>query len=235
MSRWASPPWSLVGVALAGGLVGAAGVWTVERARGGPVGAQVHDYLLAHPEIVEQAIQGVTDLQTGRLIARHREDIEKPFAGAWAGNPKADVTLVEYFDYNCGYCRAALPAVAELLRRDPKLRIVYREYPILAQSSVDAARVSLAAAAQGKYARFHEALYAAGPVTPATIAAAAAASGVDPARAPADADTELARNRAVAGALGLGGTPMWVVGDRVLSGIQPLETLQAAVAAARAR
>ncbi len=222
-------------VALAGGLIGAGAMWGVERSRGGPVGEQVRTYLLAHPEVVEQAMQGVQELQTGRLVARYRDDIERPFAGAWAGNPKGDVTLVEYFDYNCGYCRASLPAIAELLRRDPGLRIVYRDYPILSQESVDAARVSLAAAAQGKFPRFHQALYDAGPVTPASLAAAARAAGVDAARLPAEADTELARNRAVANALGMGGTPMWVVGDRVLSGAQPLAALEKAIAAARAR
>ena len=227
--------WALPAVALASGVIGAAGVRSLDRMQGGPVGEQVRTYLLAHPEVVEQAMQGVQELQTARLVERYRDDIEKPFADAWAGNPKGDVTLVEYFDYNCGYCRAALPEVAKLLARDSKLKIVYRDYPILSQESVDAARVSLAAAAQGKFPRFHQALYDAGPVTPASIAAAARSAGVDPARAAPDADTELARNRAVANALGLGGTPMWVVGDRVLSGAQTLDALEKAVATARAR
>ncbi|WP_375393116.1 DsbA family protein [uncultured Sphingomonas sp.] len=222
--------------ALAGAALGAGAVWGVDRlGPGGAVGPQVRAYLLGHPEVVEQAIQGMQAMQTARLVAAHRDDIVIPYAGAWAGDPKGDVTVVEYFDYNCSYCRASLPVLAQLLRDDPHIRIVYRELPILAETSVDAARASLAAARQGRYAAFHQALYAAGPVSAATIAAAARAAHVDPARVPADADAELHRNRAAYAALGMGGTPSWVVGDRVLSGIQPIETLEAAVAAARGK
>ena len=228
--------WLLPLAALTGGLVGAGAMWGATQARpGGSVGPQVRAYLLSHPEVTEQAIQAMQDMQTGRIVARHRADIVPPYAGAWAGNPHGDVTVVEYFDYNCGYCRASLPTVTDLLRRDPKVRVTYRDLPILAQSSADAARVSLAAAAQGRFRAFHTALYNAGPVSAASIAAAARQAGVDATRLPDDIDVELGRNHATAAALGLQGTPMWVIGDRVLSGAQTLDTLEEAVKAARDR
>jgi len=154
---------------------------------------------------------------------------------AWAGNPRGDVTVVEYFDYNCGYCRAILPEVDKLIAADPNIRVVYRELPVLSAISHTAALASLAAARQGRFATFHQALYRLGPVSEATIAAAAGTAHVTvPASAsPAD-EAEIARNLKIAGELGMNGTPAWVIGDRVLAGALPLDTLQAAIAAARA-
>lgn len=228
MSRWLLPA-----AALAGGVIGAGAMWGLDRARAGAVGPQVRAYLLAHPEVIPEAMTRLQDRENGKLVARHRAAIVRPYGSAWAGNPRGDVTVVEYLDYNCGYCRATLPVVAQLIARDPRVRVVYRELPVLAESSRAAARASLAAAAQGRHARFHQALYAAGPVTPASIAAAGRAAGIDPARVPNDAQAELDRNLEVARALGFSGTPSWVVGDRILSGAQPVEALEAAVKAAR--
>ena len=212
-----------------------------DRAR---IESVVRDYILAHPEILPEAMQKLQDRETAdrgnraaMAAVQNRKAIETPFGSAWAGNPAADVTLVEYFDYNCGYCRASLPAVAALLKSDRKVRIVYREFPILAQSSVDAAKMSLAAAAQGKFQAFHDALYAGGPVTAQSIATAAQKAGLDAARAAAfapRAQAEIAANEAMAQKLGLTGTPSWVIGRKVVSSALPLEELQKAVAAARA-
>lgn len=230
MTRWLLPV-----AALLGAVIGAGAMLASDRARGGPVGAEVRAYLLDHPEVIAQAMTRLQDRDTARLVAAHRAAIVTPYAGAWAGNPRGDVAVVEYFDYNCSYCRASLPVIAQLLQDDPGVRLVYREAPILAESSRTAARVSLAAARQGHYAAFHQALYAAGPVSDATIAAAARAARVDPARVPDDAMTELHRNVESYAALGMGGTPSWVIGDRVLSGAQTLDALKAAVATARGR
>ena len=227
--------WVLPAVAIVGALGGAAAMWGIDQSRGGAVGPQIRAYLLAHPEVIPEAMGKLQDRESGKLIAARRDAIVRPYAGAWAGNPQGDVTLVEYFDYNCGYCRASLPAIAQLLQRDPKLRIVYRELPILAQSSHAAARASLAAAAQGRYVPFHQALYAAGPVSDASIAATAKTTGVDPSRVPADADMEIRRNVETAQALGMSGTPTWVIGDRLLQGAQSLDALEDAVAAVRGR
>lgn len=230
MSRWRFPA-----IAVAGAVLGGVAMWGIDQSRpGGGSGSQVRAYLLAHPEVIPEAMDRLRDRESGRLVAQHRDAITRPYAGAWAGNPRGDVTLIEYFDYNCGYCRASLPTLARLIARDPQLRVVYRELPILSEASRTAAHISLAAAAQGRFTRFHDALYAAGPISDATLASAAASAGIDPARVPADADAELKRNGQMAATLGLNGTPSWVVGNRILSGAQPLETLEAAVAAARA-
>ena len=228
--------WTLVAVALAGGLVGAGAVWTVHPAAGG--GSDVRTYLLAHPEVIPEAMQKLQERESGKSVAANRAAIETPFGNAVAGNPRGDVTLVEYYDYNCGYCRASLPAIRRLVASDPKLRVVFRELPILAPTSRDAARMSLLAATQGKFARFHDALYGGGRVSAESIAAAARTAGVATGRLPALAprlDAEIAANLDMAAKLGMTGTPSWVVGDRVLSGALPVEELEKAIAAARAR
>lgn len=226
-----------------GATFGAGGMWLAERAVPGELsGADrsrveqiVRDYVLANPEIIPQAMQRLQEREGEKAIAADRSRIETPYKGAVMGNPDGDVTLVEFFDYNCGYCRASLPIIEQLIERDPKVRVVFRELPILAEESRDAARASLAAAAQGRFVPFHNALYAAGPVTADSIAAAARTAGVDLSKIPDDADTEIAGNIGLATKLGISGTPAWVVGDRVLSGALPLDRLQDAVAAARAR
>lgn len=233
----------LVVVALIGAALGAAGVVAYDRVAPGGLGAAdtgrvervVHDYVLAHPEIIPEAMQRLQDRESAKAVAA-AGDLTRPFGSAWAGNPRGDVTLVEYYDYNCGYCRASLPLIRQLVQRDPKLRVVYRELPILAPSSRAAARASLLAASQGRFAAFHDALYAGGPVSDTTIAAAATRAGVDLRRAAAftvRADAEIARNLKTAGQLSLSGTPSWVVGGRVLAGALPIEQLEAAIAAAR--
>ncbi|WP_417158967.1 DsbA family protein [Sphingomonas panaciterrae] len=226
-----------------GATFGAGGMWLAERAVPGELsGADrsrveqiVRDYVLANPEIIPQAMQRLQEREGEKAIAADRSRIETPYKGAVMGNPDGDVTLVEFFDYNCGYCRASLPIIEQLIERDPKVRVVFRELPILAEESRDAARASLAAAAQGRFVPFHNALYAAGPVTADSIASAARTAGVDLSKIPDDADTEIAGNIGLATKLGISGTPAWVVGDRVLSGALPLDRLQDAVAAARAR
>ncbi len=228
MSRW--PSWIVAAVIGLG--AGAGAMLLVDRQSG----AGTRDYLLAHPEVIPEAMQRLRDRETARIIAPGRVAIETPTGSAWAGNPRGDVTLVEYYDDNCGYCRASLPTGAALLKSDPGARGVSRERPTLAPASVAAARASGAAARQGRYAGFRDALYAAGPVSDATIAAAALAAGVDTRGTPAPADeATIAANLKAANELGMTGTPGWVVGDRVMIGAQTLEALQDAVAAARRR
>ena len=239
MTRWLLPAMVGLGLVLGGG-----GVWLAER--GGAIESGdrvklervVHDYLLAHPEIIPQAMQRLQDGETGRVVAANRAAITTPVGDAWIGNPKGDVTLVEYFDYQCGYCRASLPTIAKLVERDPKLRVVFRDFPVLSEESNVAAQLSIAAARQNRFKRFHDALYAGGPVTSATMQAAARTAGIDPAalqraaQAPQVADAVRA-NLTIGRQLGLTGTPAWVVGDRVLSGALPIEELERAIAEAR--
>src|SRR3546814_17888755 len=91
----------------------------------------VHDYILAHPEIIPQAIERLQAKRTASLVDRHRTELETPFAGGWEGAMDGDVVLVEFFDYACGYCKASLPAIDRLLSEDNGLKVVYREIPIL--------------------------------------------------------------------------------------------------------
>ena len=199
---------------------------------------QVREYLLSHPEVIPEAMAALDARDNGKIVAEHRGQIQKVIGDAWLGNPRGDVTVVEFFDYNCTYCRGSLPTMTALVKADPNVKVVFRELPILAQSSYDAAKLSYAAAVQGKFRAFHDPLYKAGPVTPATLAAAARRAGIDLAAAKASeqaAEAEVKANVTVARALKTSGTPTWVIGDQVLIGMQPLEELQAAVKAARGR
>ena len=219
---------SLVVLGASGGLRGGAGSG----------GAQVRAYLLMHPEIIPEAMAALQARDAGRAVAANRTAITTPVGDAWLGNPKGDVTVVEYFDYNCVYCRGSLPIIAQLVKADPNVRVVFRELPVLSQASYDAAKISYAAARQGRFRAFHDPLYRAGPVSPATLAAAARGAGVDLAAArtvEGAAEAEIKANIAVARELGMAGTPSWVVGDQVLSGLRQLGELQAAVKAARDR
>ena len=233
MSRWTPYLGAVLGLLLG---AGAMLWWIGESGRDARGGEAIRAYLLDHPEVIQEAMGRLQEREAGKQVAANRPAIETPVGSAWAGNPRGDVTVVEYYDYNCGYCRASLPTIRQLVAAEPGVRIVYRELPVLAQSSLVAARASLLAARQGRFARFHDALYAAGPVSDETIAAAERAAGVDTTRAaeaePA-ADTEIRANLAMQQRLGIGGTPSWVVGDRVLTGAQTLDQLRTAVAAAR--
>lgn len=234
-SRWA--------ILLAAGAGLAAGSVASRAAAGDPdraaIEAIVHDYILAHPEIIPQAIEELRTRQTKAAIDADRSAIETPFAGAWAGNPKGDVTLVMFSDYACPYCKASGPEVDRLLAEDPKLKVVWREIPVLGPQSEAAARDALAAAKQGRYLPFHRALLAAsGRPDEETVAAVGRGAGLDPAKlavagtAP-DIAAEIAHNLALAGKLGIDGTPTFVVGDRMLSGAVGYEALKAAIAAVR--
>lgn len=198
----------------------------------------VRDYILAHPEIIPEAMTRLKTREETRLVADHRRALETPFAGAWAGAAAPDVTLVEFFDYACGFCRASLPDVDRLIREDGKLRVVFRELPILTAQSEVAARVSLAAAKQGRFLDFHRALYAKGRQGDAELAAVGKASGLDPAAAARDARAadiqgEIDDNLALARALKLDGTPAFVVGDRILNGAVGYDALKQAIEEAR--
>lgn len=233
----------MLGMVLLGVVAGAGGMMLADRIAPGDLATAdrtriervVREYVLANPDIIPEALQKLQDRETGKAVAARRGAVETPYGNAWIGNPKGDVTLVEFFDYNCGYCRASLPMIEQLVAADRNVRVVFRELPVLAPSSRAAARASLTAAAQGKWKGFHDTLYKLGPVTQQTIATAARQAGVDLAKVPDDVDEEIGRNMTSAGRLGMTGTPSWVVGDRVLSGLQSLDRLQAAVAAARAR
>src|SRR5687768_2550520 len=203
-------------------------------------GRLVRDYILANPEIIPEAMQRLQDRDSARAVAAHRAAIETPFAGAWAGAADGDVVLVEFFDYACSYCRKSNPDIDRLLREDGKLKMVWREWPVLGPDSETAAEISLAAAEAGRFKQFHDRMFALGRPSPATIAEARRLVGISDEqvaalRGSAAAGTELRRNYELARAIGATGTPTFVVGDRVLQGAVGYDRLKDAIAEARAR
>lgn len=226
----------IFGAALAGGIIGAlltAAVllFALPNVLSSRI---VRQGLLADPKILSDAVDALRDAQYEPVLAANRAAIETPFASSWKGAAKPDVTLVEFFDYACPYCKASNPAVDRLLQDDKGLRVVYRELPILGPDSVTAARLSLEASKLGRFAKFHDTLWAAGRPAPNTIAAAAEAAGI-PTKPDGDPEieAELKRNYALAGQLGATGTPLFVIGDRVMNGAVGYDTLKQAVDAAR--
>jgi protein-disulfide isomerase len=173
--------------------------------------------------------------QAAAAVTPRRAQFETPFAGAWAGAADGDVVLVAFFDYACGYCRQSNAALDRLLAEDPKLKVVWRELPVLGPGSEQAAFTSLAAAEQGRFRPFYQALFAAGRPTPETIANAAAQAGVQTGAPTPAYRAELARNGELATLIRATGTPTFVVGDQVLHGALPYDELKQAVETARGR
>lgn len=207
---------------------------------------RVRDYLLEHPEVIMEALQVLQERQRAAeaeqlrgTIEAHREELLNDPASPVGGNPAGDVSLVEFFDYNCPYCRTVAPAVGELVQADPDLRVVYKEFPILGEGSEFAARAALAARKQGRYAPFHHALMRADErLTEEQVLETARSVGLDVGRLQADmADPAIAaaieRNLALAGALGITGTPSFLIGDTLVPGAADLGTLRGLIARAR--
>lgn len=200
----------------------------------------VHDYILAHPEIIPQAMEVLRDRMTSQAITANRaalfEDKEAPIAG----NPKGDVAIVEFFDYTCGYCKMMAPALQRLLNEDKNLKIIYKEWPIRGDVAEFAAKAALAARAQDKYLAFHNALYAyRGQLSEDRVLSIAAEVGLDVKKLERDmAGREIAavieRNRRLAAELNFNGTPSFVINDKLFPGAMSYDTLTAQVAAARA-
>ncbi|WP_397604078.1 DsbA family protein [Sphingorhabdus sp.] len=200
--------------------------------------ALVRAYILENPEIITDAVAILQQREVAERLSAVGSDIAKPFPGAEAGNPKGDVTIVEFTDYNCGFCRASVPDVQRLLKSDGNIRLVYRELPILSQSSRDAALWALAAARQGKHKAFHDALFAGGRADEANIATAARKAGLDMAAARAfaaspQASQEIERNLAFMQQIGFNGTPTFIIGDQILEGALGYDALKRAVEKAR--
>jgi protein-disulfide isomerase len=224
------------GPAIVGGIVGALltgllGMAFAPRLVGPDT---VRRALLADPQMRVDASTALRDRQYAPVVAANRIALETPFGSSWKGSAKPDVTMVEFYDYACGYCRKSLPDVERLLAEDKGLRVVFRELPILGPNSVAAARVALAASKAGKFGAYHDALYAEGAPTPETIAAIAAKLGLP--GAPQDVpeyEAELKRNFQLAGQLGATGTPLFVIGDRVINAAVGYDALKQAVDDAR--
>lgn len=183
----------------------------------------IHDYLINHPEVLLEASQVLQKKQQLAMqkeaqaaILQNASDLLKENL-AVAGNPKGNVTIVEFFDYACGHCQKMKPVINNLIKKDPNLRVVYREFPIFGKSSEFASRVALAAAMQGKYAPLQDALFGADKhLDEEMILNAAKATGVDMAKLKVDMNSKavtdmLSANRQLAEKIHLMGTPAFIV------------------------
>jgi protein-disulfide isomerase len=194
--------------------------------------AIIKDYLVNNPEVLMEAntaLEAKMDkIQAERMAAALKDnsaELFRPTASPIVGNAKGDVTMIEFFDYNCGYCRKAFPDVARVVDTDKQIKLILKEFPILAKGSEEASRVALAAKLQGKYWEFHRAMLA----NPGQANEAAALhvaekiAGIDMARlkkdmASSEVKKEIDDTRKLATKMGIQGTPHFIIGDRVIPG-----------------
>ena len=208
--------------------------------------AVVHDYLMRDPQIVRGALVELQRreaeqeaLRRSAAVIEHHDALFADPATPTGGATRGDVLMVEFFDYRCGYCRHAVAAVEGLIERDAGLTVVFKELPILGEESQRAARAALASHRQGAYERFHFALMGADDLSEQGIRTLAQANGLDADRLVADMqrpeiDAAIDRNRTLAKALGVNGTPAFVIGDQVVPGAVGQERLEELIADTRA-
>ncbi len=206
----------------------------------------VHDYLKQHPEVLVDALQEYQNKQeaqkadkTRQTIAAANDELLKDSTNPVAGNPDGDVTIVEFFDYRCPYCKAVAPDLEKALSTDGKVRLIYKEFPILGPESIVAAKAALAAMAQGKYQPFHDKLIAfKGNLDDAAIYSLAGDAGLDVAKLKADMEKpaikdQINRNYRLADKLNIQGTPAFIIGGELLPGAASFDDLTAAFKRAR--
>ena len=199
--------------------------------------------ILENPQIIMQAVAILEQRKRERAASAAntvRLQLEQDPNSPNLGNPDGDVTVIEFFDYNCPYCRKAGQTVQELLASDANVRVIYREWPILGEDSVFASRAALAARAQGKYEEFHWALMnGEGRASEASILKLARHLDLDVEKLQADmtspaVEAHIAQSSALARTLGFTGTPAFIVGDRTAPGMLSTDEITAMVAEARA-
>lgn len=210
------------------------------------VESTIQRYLRTHPEVVVEAFQAIeakrklaeTDHLRKQIAAHHVELLKDPTSPT-SGNPKGDVTVVEFFDYRCVFCKQAAGALTQLQTEDKNIRVVYKDFPILGDLSIQASKAALAARAQGKHQQFHEALLAShNEITWEEIATIATRTGLDVRKLETDMQAPeiqaiLNRNRALGADLGISGTPGFIVGTELKPGALELNELKELVGRAR--
>lgn len=211
------------------------------------IGQIVREYLLENPEILLEVSK---ELETRQKLAEEKQREDTLVASAKemfhspddlvAGNPDGDVTMVEFFDYNCSWCKKGLPEVLSLIDKDKNLRVVMKEFPIFGGDSDYAALAALASKKQGKYWEFHLALLGhEGKLTRAGVDEIAVAQGLDLEKLTADMQLPeiaqiIARNQKLAQDLAINGTPAFVIDRKVVPGYLPMDGLMAAIDEVRA-
>jgi protein-disulfide isomerase len=240
---------SLLSLAFVGALPAPVRAQAITDAQRPAIEQIVRDYLLKNPEVIQEAIGELEKRQQEAqrnsqqtALREHGDALTKSQHGSLVGNPSGDVTLVEFFDYNCGYCKRALADLKGLAKRDPKLRIVLKDFPVLGPESLAASKVALAAKLQiqgDKLFDYHARLLETrGTVTGERALALAKEMSLDMTRLQKDVEgpevrAALAENAMLADKLGLTGTPAFVIGDEVISGAVGLEPLRQVVASVR--
>jgi protein-disulfide isomerase len=236
---------------------GAALVWAVplhaqtfSETQRGEIEGIVKAYLIAHPEVIQEVMTEIEKRQAEAEVEKHKEGVKQYSKVLFysprqvtLGNANGDVTMVEFFDYNCGFCRRALVDMLDLMKADPKLRVVLKEFPVLGPGSVEAAQVAVAVRMQDKdgkkYLEFHQKMLTSrGQADRARALAVAKEVGLDMGRLEKDMASDEAKetideNLKMAEALGLNGTPSYVIGTDVVVGAVGLTALKEKVAAAR--
>ena len=216
----------------------------------GDIETIVRNYLLAHPEVLEEAMAELSKRQAAAEAEKHEagvaDNAEKIFnspRGVVLGNREGDVTFVEFFDYNCGYCKRAMADMLDLMKTDPKLKVVLKEFPVLSQGSVEAAQVAVAVRMQDpggkKYLDFHQKLLGGrGAADKARAIAAAKEAGLDIGRlekdlASPEVKSTIEENFKLAEAMGMNGTPSYVIGKQVVIGAVGVDSLREKIGVAR--
>ena len=210
----------------------------------------VREYLISHPEVLQEAISALEKKQAAEEAEKHeaavKDNAQEIFNSprqVTVGNPQGDVTFVEFFDYNCGYCKRAMSDMFDLLKNDPKLKVVLKEFPVLGPGSVEAARVAVAVRMQDKtgkkYLDFHQKLLGGrGQADKARALAAAKEAGFDMAKLEKDMASDevkqsLEESLKLAEKLGLNGTPSYVIGKQVVIGAVGVDNLKEKIGIAR--
>lgn len=243
-------PLAMIAVGLLGIAVGVMAVLVFRPALfGDPVSvAMLRETLRANPEIILEALQvlqdrrdGAARVQQSAAIAANRDALLRDENAAVGGNPQGDVTVVEFFDYRCSYCRQSMATLRALLKADPQVRLVYKEFPILGPQSLTAARVAVAARKDPRYEALHGALMTApSPLDEEQALRIAATLGMDrialaEAMKAAEVEDILKANHTLARSLGINGTPAFVIGETLVPGVASLDDLRRLVGDARAR
>ena len=210
----------------------------------------VREYLLAHPQLLEEVMTELERIKTQAEAEKHRMAVKDNAVTIFSsprqvnlGNPQGDVTMVEFFDYNCGYCKRAMSDMLDLLKTDGKLKVVLKEFPVLGEGSMQAAQVAVAVRMQDKtgkkYLDFHQKLLSGrGPADKARALAVAKEVGLDMRQLEKDMASDevkatLEESFKLAEAMGLNGTPSYVVGPNVVIGAVGLAALKEKVNTAR--
>jgi protein-disulfide isomerase len=216
----------------------------------GEIETIVKNYLIGHPEVLEEAMAELNKRQAAAEAEKHDAGVSQYSdaifnspRGVTLGNKDGDVTFVEFFDYNCGYCKRAMTDMLDLMKSDSKLKVVLKEFPVLSQGSVEAAQVAVAVRMQDpggkKYLDFHQKLLGGrGPADKARAIAAAKDAGLDVGRIEKDLASPEVRatieeNFKLAEAMGMNGTPSYVIGKQVVIGAVGLDGLKEKIGVAR--